>query len=340
MRHRTYSVRNAALLGTFIPLSVAFGCATTPPPKGLLEARQAVQIAERGEAAKYAPDELLEARKLLANAEHAELGSDEQKHLAYLADRQARRAESQGQLEMNGARLSDAEQRYLEVQDQRRSQAEADLTNTRRQLGSTRLELGSINEQLQAKDANLTELEKRRTELEGQQGQLELALAAQGAALTESERGRTDAEQRARTAIASLKELALVKEEANETIVTLSGAVLFKTGKSELLPLAETTLDRVAAALEQLDESQVVTIYGHTDSRGADDMNRRLSQARADVVREYLVGKGVGANNIKAVGKGESAPVASNETPEGRANNRRVEMVIAKSTMKAAETGH
>jgi len=325
MRHRTYSVRNAALLGTFIPLSVAFGCATTPPPKGLLEARQAVQIAERGEAAKYAPDELLEARKLLANAEHAELGSDEQKHLAYLADRQARRAESQGQLEMNGARLSDAEQRYLEVQDQRRSQAEADLTNTRRQLGSTRLELGSINEQLQAKDANLTELEKRRTELEGQQGQLELALAAQGAALTESERGRTDA---------------LVKEEANETIVTLSGAVLFKTGKSELLPLAETTLDRVAAALEQLDESQVVTIYGHTDSRGADDMNRRLSQARADVVREYLVGKGVGANNIKAVGKGESAPVASNETPEGRANNRRVEMVIAKSTMKAAETGH
>lgn len=340
MKHRTYSLRDAALLGTLIPLSVAFGCATTQAPKGLLDARQSVQVAERGQAAKYAPDELLEARKLLANAEHADLGSDEQKHLAYLADRQARRAESQGQLEMNGARLSAAEQRYLEMQDQRRSQAEAALTNTRRQLGSTRLELGSINEQMQTKDANLSELEKRRSELEKQQSQLELALAAQGTALTESERGRADAEQRARTAIASLKELALVKEEANETIVTLSGAVLFKTGKSDLLPLAETTLDRVAAALKQLDESQVVTIYGHTDSRGADDMNRRLSQERADVVREYLVGKGVGATKIKAVGKGESEPIASNDTPEGRANNRRVEMVIAKSTMLSGQAGH
>jgi outer membrane protein OmpA-like peptidoglycan-associated protein len=128
-----------------------------------------------------------------------------------------------------------------------------------------------------------------------------------------------------------LNELAQVKEEANETIITLSGAVLFKTGKSELLPIAEDTLNRVAAAFKQLDESQMVVIKGHTDSRGADAMNRQLSQARADVVRKYLVGQGVNANQLKAVGEGEAHPIASNESAEGRANNRRVEMVITKS---------
>jgi outer membrane protein OmpA-like peptidoglycan-associated protein len=296
-----------------------------------VEARKAVQVAEQGQAGAYAPDELLEARKLLAKAEDATLGSDEQKHLAYLADRQARRAESQGQLEMHGTRLGTATERYMALQDQRRSQAEAGLNDTRRQLQDTQRELGTINVQLQAKDANLDEIEKRRVALQQKQNLLEQQLATQGVALTESERARVDAEKRAQAAIASLNELAQVKEEANETIITLSGAVLFKTGKSELLPIAEDTLNRVAAAFKQLDESQMVVIKGHTDSRGADAMNRQLSQARADVVRKYLVGQGVNANQLKAVGEGEAHPIASNESAEGRANNRRVEMVITKS---------
>lgn len=336
MKHRTYSLRNT-VLGVVLPLSVAFGCATTQPPKGLVDARQAVQVAERGQAAKYAPDELLEASKLLAKAENADLGSDEQKHLAYLADRQARHAESQGGLERNDARLNAARQRYIEIQDQRRTRAEDGLESARLQLRDTQYELSSISEKLQSKDANLDELEKRRAELEQKQNQLEQELSVQGAALTESERARVEAERRAQVAIASLKELAMVKEEANETTVTLSGAVLFKTGKSDLLPLAEDTLDRVAAVFKELDESQVVVIKGHTDSRGADEMNRTLSQARAEAVRSYLISQGVGANQLKAVGKGESEPVASNDSPEGRANNRRVEMVIGRSTIHAGQ---
>jgi outer membrane protein OmpA-like peptidoglycan-associated protein len=126
--------------------------------------------------------------------------------------------------------------------------------------------------------------------------------------------------------------LAQVKEEANETIVTLSGAVLFKTGQSQLLPLAEHVLDQVASALKQLEDSQVVIIKGHTDSPGADDMSLKLSQARSDAVRSYLNSQGVRASELESVGKGEAEPIADNGTAEGRANNRRVEIVIPKSS--------
>jgi outer membrane protein OmpA-like peptidoglycan-associated protein len=115
--------------------------------------------------------------------------------------------------------------------------------------------------------------------------------------------------------------------------LTLSGEVLFKTGVAELLPVAEDRLDGVAQALKQLDASQKVVIEGHTDSRGSEESNERLSKERAEAVRDYLVKQGVSGAQLTAVGKGESEPIADNETAEGRANNRRVEIVIKKVPM-------
>jgi outer membrane protein OmpA-like peptidoglycan-associated protein len=69
-------------------------------------------------------------------------------------------------------------------------------------------------------------------------------------------------------------------------------------------------------------------VEGHTDSVGSDSKNLDLSQKRADSVREYLVSRGVKSGAISSIGKGESVPVADNKSPEGRANNRRVEIVI------------
>src|SRR5690606_13296155 len=111
--------------------------------------------------------------------------------------------------------------------------------------------------------------------------------------------------------------------------ITLNGAVLFETDKSELLPTAKTRLDEVATALQDLRPGQTIVVEGHTDSVGADDYNMKLSQSRADSVRSYLVSRGVPTNIISAVGRGETTPVAQNTTPEGRANNRRVEIVIS-----------
>ena len=72
-----------------------------------------------------------------------------------------------------------------------------------------------------------------------------------------------------------------------------------------------------------------IVVEGYTDSVGSDATNQKLSKDRAESVRAYLVSKGVPSEKITSVGKGEANPVASNDTPEGRANNRRVEIVVA-----------
>ena len=77
-------------------------------------------------------------------------------------------------------------------------------------------------------------------------------------------------------------------------------------------------------------EKQKIVVEGYTDSNGNDDSNLRLSQSRAESVRSYLISKGVKAERIQAVGKGEASPIAPNDTAEGRANNRRVEIVVEK----------
>lgn len=109
-------------------------------------------------------------------------------------------------------------------------------------------------------------------------------------------------------------------------VITL-GSVLFATGKSELLPGAMQTVDRLAEYL-QGNPGKTVLIEGHTDSTGSDATNLRLSQDRADSVRMALLSRGIDPERIVATGLGSSRPVATNATPEGRQQNRRVEIII------------
>jgi outer membrane protein OmpA-like peptidoglycan-associated protein len=90
---------------------------------------------------------------------------------------------------------------------------------------------------------------------------------------------------------------------ARGTIITLSGAVLFKTNESELLPIAEQQLRKVADALNAYDEGRKIVVAGHTDSRGSASFNKRLSLSRAESVRTFLVNSGVSPDRIRAVGK-------------------------------------
>jgi outer membrane protein OmpA-like peptidoglycan-associated protein len=109
-------------------------------------------------------------------------------------------------------------------------------------------------------------------------------------------------------------------------VITLQGEVLFKTGKWDLKPGAMAKLDQIAEALKGKD--QPMTVYGFTDNVGAQDMNMELSQKRADSVRTYIVSKGIPQDLITAQGKGPDSPVADNTSIEGRAQNRRVELVV------------
>jgi outer membrane protein OmpA-like peptidoglycan-associated protein len=105
------------------------------------------------------------------------------------------------------------------------------------------------------------------------------------------------------------------------------GDVLFQTAKSDLEPAATTTLDGLVASLNK-DPSSHITIEGYTDNAGKPEYNRELSQRRADAVMQYLIAHGIAPDRLNAVGKGESSPVASNATAQGRRQNRRVNIVV------------
>jgi len=154
-------------------------------------------------------------------------------------------------------------------------------------------------------------------------------LTTQEQQLTAEQRARRDAERRASAAIASLEKIAAVKEEARGLVITLNGSVLFATGESTLLPIARDRLQEVARALNDKPSGAIV-IEGHTDAVGSQSQNDELSRRRAESVRDYLVTQGVEPDRVRAVGLGSNRPIADNKTPEGRANNRRVEIVIGR----------
>lgn len=140
---------------------------------------------------------------------------------------------------------------------------------------------------------------------------------------------RTREADRARARAAALEqELEELKQKQTERglVFTLSD-VLFSTGQADLRAGAKANIDRLAQRLNQEPERKIL-IEGHTDSTGTIAINEALSQRRADAVRQYLINAGVSSDRISAIGKGQDYPVASNDTAEGRQQNRRVEVIL------------
>ena len=284
----------------------AFGmisCATVPPPKELTEARSLYERESKGQTAQVNPAALHEARKAIeiANQEYAsDPESIETKDYSYVALRKV-------QLAVAKADLDVAMQRKEQAQKDKFKKTEAELAAAKNQLGSTN-------------DA----LKRSQNENQMTQAQLE-----------QERQARMDAEKRANDAADALAKLSDVKRDERGIVLTLSGSVLFASGKSELLPMAQKKLDEVAGVLVKA-KSPGFVVEGHTDSNGSDTFNMNLSQARAQSVRDYLVSRGVPSEEIKALGKGETTPIADNTTAEGRANNRRVEIVLLKDAVASA----
>ena len=120
-----------------------------------------------------------------------------------------------------------------------------------------------------------------------------------------------------------------VTETEKEIQISLGSEILFDTGRFDLKPAATATLESLLKVLARYPKSPIL-VEGHTDSVGTTESNQLLSEQRASAVKQWMVGRGIAAALITTRGRGESAPIASNETVEGRQQNRRVDIRIQK----------
>ncbi|MEO6954899.1 MAG: OmpA family protein [Polyangia bacterium] len=290
-----------------IPLGLLGAC-TPVVPSELADARRAYTQASQGPASQVAPAELHKARESLDQAESAFANkpkAQKTRDLAYVAERTAEKADAIGHTEQSHQARLQAERDYGQVQGQLLGQARGDLTRTKDQLAQQNQALGTERQ----------------------------ARTAAEQAKMDADNARMSAEERATAAEAAAKDalakLAAVKQDDRGMIITLSGSVLFASDKSELLPGARSRLDQVAAALMATKERHIV-VEGFTDSRGSDSHNQDLSKRRAESVRQYIVSRGYNGDLVTSEGMGKASPVADNASAEGRANNRRVEIVVKK----------
>jgi outer membrane protein OmpA-like peptidoglycan-associated protein len=312
-------------------------------PLDLAEARNAVMLARVAGADKHASDTYLKATRLLTEAESAQArkrGSDavmmaarqavqtsedarlialKKQQEAFEAD-QRERAKEREAAALDRARAEEATRRLAELE---KLQAEAARVAAERDKAVAEAARLAAEAQAQQSRAAAAQLERDKAAAE----------AARLAAEAQAQQARAAAEQADREKAAlrdqlrhQLNQVLDTRETARGLIVNLSD-VLFDTGSATLKPGAREKLARVSGILLSHPDLKL-QIEGHTDSVGDTEYNQRLSESRADSVRTYLLAQGIAASAVRAAGFGETQPVASNDTPAGRQQNRRVELVV------------
>jgi outer membrane protein OmpA-like peptidoglycan-associated protein len=282
-----------------VVVAVPVGCATAPPVE-LIQARTACNRANLGPAAQLAPADLRKAGLVLEQAERA--FSDERNlpkavDLAYVAERTAQIAEAHAETALTERKMA--------------TQAAGTLTAARAQLAKA-----ERGEAQQAQQVGLERTAREAAEQKADASEQKAGVSEEKAAASE---------QRAQQANDALDRLS-AKPEPRGIVITLSGSVLFRSNGADLLPAALRRLDEVASVL--VAQGQNVVVEGYTDSKGLPASNIDLSRRRAEAVRSYLISRGCPTDRIVARGMGSERPVADNASGEGRANNRRVEIVI------------
>jgi outer membrane protein OmpA-like peptidoglycan-associated protein len=282
-----------ALLGVLIaPFAVAAAaCAgEVPAPRQLVDAREEYQKAKASIAMQVDPTDVHEAELALARAERVWKDSNDPSDDHVI---------KVALIAQRKAQIAQAEAAALKAR-QDAQQAKADLVATQAaQLQATKGQLNKTQQQLETTAAQSAEQQKKLADLEA----------------------------KLKDARDTISRIAAVKDDDRGMVITLQGEVMFNTGKWDLKPAALAKLDQIADALRG--KEQPMTVYGYTDNVGAPSMNQDLSQKRAQSVRDYLVTKGIPSDLIKAEGKGQENPVSENTSVEGRAQNRRVEIVVS-----------
>jgi outer membrane protein OmpA-like peptidoglycan-associated protein len=292
------------MIAVAVASAMIAGCASTPKRPLGSEAVRAKLTALQSDAklASGAPVAMKEAETAVVVAEMAQKDLVLAAHRVYIADRKVDTARALAQThaaEAERKSLTEAgDKARLDSRTREADLAKSDALVARAENAEQKLLAGQARENADAAQLAANEAKQQALEL---QRQLEILQARP------TDRG----------------------------LVLTLGDTLFATGKAELKSGATVNLDRLTTFLNEYPK-RTAAIEGYTDSMGSDEMNQSLSQRRADAVKGYLVGRGVSSDRLSASGRGESSPVADNESATGRQQNRRVEVII--SPMAAGTT--
>jgi len=183
----------------------------------------------------------------------------------------------------------------------------------------------SLNAALSSERSRLEKLNKEKAE---EQARLAAELAKKEKALAEKDSLLAAQKAEAQKKLDAMNSKTVsVYRDARGTILSMSD-ILFEFGKADLKQELRENLSAIGAILQSLLTESKVIVEGHTDNIGSEAANQKLSEQRAQAVMKYLIERGIDANRLQAIGYGLTKPVADNKTEEGRAKNRRVELVI------------
>jgi len=320
-------------------------------PLDLAEARNAVMLARFAGADRYSDDTFTKASRLLTDAEQAQARHRNTNEVmmparqavqtaedARLIALQRQDEEAEAQQRAAAKQREDAALDRARSEEAARKQAEIDrLTAEAARLAAER-------------DRAAAEAARQAADAQAQQARALADQAARDKAAAESARAAAESARQTAEATAAkaerekaelrdqlrqqLNQILETRESARGLIVNLSD-VLFDTASANLKAGAREKLAKVAGILLS-HRGLKLQIEGHTDSVGSADYNQRLSENRADSVRTYLVDQGIAPNAIGTAGFGETMPVASNDTPAGRQQNRRVELIVSGESIGTA----
>jgi outer membrane protein OmpA-like peptidoglycan-associated protein len=303
-------------------------------PLELYEAYNAIRIADNAGAQQYSPDIMAKANLSLKNASDIDSSKhrDEKMEITY-----ARGAvESAEDARVSTLRKKADERQRQELAAKERAQQEA--AQAQREAAESQQQAAAS--QLQAQQSALA---AQASQLQAAQAQAAAAQAAAAQAQAEAQKLKAEEAANAANAAAarSAAEAAATRERLREQlnkvlqttesprglIVNLSD-VLFDSGKYSLKPNTKLSLAKVAAILQAY-PSLKLQVEGYTDSIGGDDYNQKLSENRANTVKDFLISQGTDPNSITSAGYGKADPVADNGTAAGRAQNRRVDLIVS-----------
>ena len=277
-------------------------------PLELYEAINAVQIAEAAGADKYAPDTLATAKQNLQNAQDLEEHKSRQKELITYARAAVQTAED--------ARIMTI--RKMRAEDEANAKQAAQNA-----------QLAAAQSQAAAEQAAA---ERARAEARTAEAEAEAARAQR-----QTQRANDQTDQMRERLKAQLNQVLATRETARGLVMNMSD-VLFDFNKFTLKPEAREKLAKVSGILLAY-PGLTMQVEGYTDNIGSDEYNQKLSEERAGAVRDYLVAQGVAQTGITATGYGKNDPVADNSTNDGRAQNRRVQLVVSGNSIGVQQQG-